>query len=71
MAAVIEKTKEATTGKTLEDVREEIKKRKIEFLFAQFVDMYARPSGKLVPANHLDDLFTEGAGFAEIGRAHV
>jgi glutamine synthetase len=71
MAAVIEKTKEATTGKTLEDVREEIKKRKIEFLFAQFVDMYSRPSGKLVPANHLDDLFTEGAGFAGFAAGEI
>ena len=28
----------------------------IEFLFAQFVDMHGKPSAKLVPAHHLDDL---------------
>ena len=62
MAAVIEKAK--PKGMTLDDVRKEIKRLKVEFLFAQFVDMSARPSAKLVPAHHLDDLFTEGAGFA-------
>ena len=36
----------------------------IEFLFAQFVDMHGKPSAKLVPAHHLDDLLTDGAGFA-------
>ena len=38
--------------------------REIEFLFAQFVDMHGKPSAKLVPAHHIDDLLTEGAGFA-------
>ena len=37
--------------------------------------MYARPSAKLVPAKNLDDLVTDGAGFAgfaagEIGQVH-
>ena len=36
----------------------------IEFLFAQFVEMYGKPNAKLVPANHLEDVFAEGAGFA-------
>ena len=36
----------------------------IEFLFAQFVDMHGKPSAKLVPAHHIDDLLTDGAGFA-------
>jgi glutamine synthetase len=71
MAAVVEEKTQATTGKTLEDVREEIKRRKIDFLFAQFVDMYARPSGKLVHAGHLDDLFREGAGFAGFAAGEI
>ena len=54
----------ATTEPTVEDIRREAKERGIEFFFAQFVDMYARPSAKLVPAANLDDLVTEGAGFA-------
>jgi glutamine synthetase len=47
-----------------EDVRRIVHDRRIEFLFAQFVDMHGKPSAKLVPAHHLDDLLGEGAGFA-------
>src|SRR5581483_7841369 len=47
-----------------DDVRRIIRDRKIEFLFAQFVDMHGKPSAKLVPAHHIDDLLTGGAGFA-------
>ena len=36
----------------------------VQFLFAQFVDMHGKPSAKLVPASHLDDLLADGAGFA-------
>jgi glutamine synthetase len=49
---------------SIEDIRREIEARDIEFLLAQFVDMHAKPSAKLVPASHLDDLFRDGAGFA-------
>ena len=47
-----------------DDVRRVIRDRHIEFLFAQFVDMHGKPSAKLVPAHHIDDLLTDGAGFA-------
>jgi len=47
-----------------DDVRRIVKEENIEFLFAQFVDMHGKPSAKLVPAHHLDDLLSEGAGFA-------
>jgi glutamine synthetase len=47
-----------------DDVRRIVGEGNIEFLFAQFVDMHGKPSAKLVPAHHLDDLLTEGAGFA-------
>ena len=50
--------------KTEDDVRRIVKDEGIEFLFAQFVDMHGKPSAKLVPAHHLDDLLTDGAGFA-------
>ena len=47
---------------------EAIKKRAeedgIEFFFAQFVDMNAKPSAKLVPMSNFEGLVTEGAGFA-------
>ena len=59
---------------TVEDIRKEVADRGIEFFFAQFVDMYGRPSAKLVPAQNLDDLVADGAGFAgfaagELGQA--
>ena len=41
-----------------------VKDNGIEFLFAQFVDMHGKPSAKLVPAHHIDDLLEDGAGFA-------
>jgi glutamine synthetase len=47
-----------------DDVRRIVKDGGIEFLFAQFVDMHGKPSAKLVPAHHIDDLLGEGAGFA-------
>jgi glutamine synthetase len=47
-----------------DDVRRIVSDNRIEFLFAQFVDMHGKPSAKLVPAHHLDDLLTDGAGFA-------
>ena len=36
----------------------------IEFFFAQFVDMNAKPSAKLVPIGNWENMVTEGAGFA-------
>ncbi|HSD01306.1 MAG TPA: hypothetical protein VLB81_02995, partial [Gaiellales bacterium] len=36
----------------------------IEFFFAQFVDMNAKPSAKLVPMSNYEGMVTEGAGFA-------
>jgi glutamine synthetase len=50
--------------KNEDDVRRIVKNQGIEFLFAQFVDMHGKPSAKLVPAHHLDDLLSDGAGFA-------
>lgn len=49
---------------TVDDVRKAISDEGIEFLFAQFVDMHGKPSAKLIPAHHLDDLLEDGAGFA-------
>jgi glutamine synthetase len=53
-----------TVAPSIEEVRRHSEERGIEFYFAQFVDMYARPSAKLVPAAYLDDLVAEGVGFA-------
>ena len=43
----------------------------IEFFFAEFVDLYARPSAKLVPASNLDGLLKEGAGFAGFAAGEI
>jgi glutamine synthetase len=56
---------------TLDGVRKEIEQRGIEFLFAQFVDMYGRQSAKLVPAEHLDGLVEDGAGFAGFAAGEI
>src|SRR3989441_10200041 len=52
------------TGTTVEEIRSRSEDLGVEFYFAQFVDMYGRPSAKLVPAAYLDDLVSDGAGFA-------
>ncbi len=58
-------------GPSIEHIRELAQERGIEFYFAQFVDMYARPSAKLVPAANLDDLVKEGAGFAGFAAGEI
>ena len=49
---------------SVEEVRTLVDEMGIEFVFAQFVEMYGKPNAKLVPATHLEDVFAEGAGFA-------
>src|ERR1022692_1997351 len=53
-----------TTPQDSDDVRKIVKDGGIEFLFAQFVDMHGKPSAKLVPATHIGELLSDGAGFA-------
>src|SRR6266576_2302374 len=60
-----------TVAPSVEDIRRLSQERGVEFYFAQFVDMYARPSAKLVPAVHLDDLVTDGAGFAGFAAGEI
>ena len=60
-----------TVAPTIEDVRRLSQERGVEFYFAQFVDMHARPSAKLVPAAYLDNLVTEGAGFAGFAAGEI
>jgi len=49
---------------TLEDVRALVTDRQVEFLLCSFVELTGAPKAKLVPATHLDEVATEGAGFA-------
>jgi glutamine synthetase len=59
------------TAPLVDDIRRISEERGIEFYFAQFVDLYARPSAKLVPAANLDTLLTEGAGFAGFAAGEI
>src|SRR6202011_995997 len=56
---------------TVEEVRKRVDDLGIDFIFAQFVDLHARPSAKLVPAQHLEDLFQDGAGFAGLAAGDI
>src|SRR5918996_2291174 len=59
---------------TAASVWQDMQERGVEFVFAQFVDMYARPSAKLVPVGSreaFDGLLTEGAGFAGFAAGEI
>jgi glutamine synthetase len=56
---------------TADEVRDYVRARGIQFVFAQFVDMHGKPNAKLVPTTHLDDLFTDGAGFAGFAAGEI
>ncbi len=56
---------------TADDVRSYVAEHGIEYLFAQFVDMHGKPSAKLVPAHHLDDLLDAGVGFAGFAAGEI
>src|SRR6266852_9474883 len=56
---------------SVEEIRQRSNELGIEFYFAQFVDMYARPSAKLIPAANLDSLVAEGAGFAGFAAGEI
>src|SRR5918911_2799549 len=62
---------EPTAAPTVEEIRRRSEERGVQFYFAQFVDMYARPSAKLVPAQNLDSLVEEGAGFAGFAAGEI
>ncbi|MBA3332788.1 MAG: type III glutamate--ammonia ligase [Actinobacteria bacterium] len=59
------------TEPTVEEIRSRSEDLGVEFYFAQFVDMYGRPSAKLVPAAYLDDLVSDGAGFAGFAAGEI
>src|SRR5581483_6441942 len=55
----------------LDEIRKIAQGRGVEFFFAQFVDLYGRPSAKLVPASSLDSLVEDGAGFAGFAAGEI
>jgi glutamine synthetase len=55
----------------IEEIRRYADERGIQFYFAQFVDLHARPSAKLVPAASFDQLVRDGAGFAGFAAGEI
>ncbi len=49
---------------TLDQVKELVNEKGIEFILCSFVEMNGMPKAKVVPVTHLDDMAAEGAGFA-------
>src|SRR5690625_1754144 len=56
---------------TLEDVKKLIKEHDIEFIFASFTEVQGKSSAKLVPASQVDQLFSDGVGFAGFAAGHI
>ena len=54
--ATTEQAQNTKPDSAADEVRRVVSEQGIEFLFAQFVDMHGKPSAKLVPAHHIDDL---------------
>ena len=57
-----------TAPTSADEVRAYIRNSSVEFLFAQFVDMHAKPNAKLVPAGHIDDLSDGRRGLRRLRR---
>ncbi|HEY4556912.1 MAG TPA: type III glutamate--ammonia ligase [Enteractinococcus sp.] len=56
---------------TVEDVKRLIEEHDIEFIFASFTEIQGKSSAKLVPASQVDDLFSEGVGFAGFAAGQI
>lgn len=50
--------------KSLAEAKQFLEKHQIKFILAQFVDIHGAAKVKAVPASHLEDVLTAGAGFA-------
>ena len=48
----------------LSEAKRFLSDNKIKFILAQFVDIHGVAKTKAVPAGHLEDIVTDGAGFA-------
>src|SRR6185312_9567953 len=69
--ATTEQAQNTQPDSAADEVRRVVSEQGIQFLFAQFVDMHGKPSAKLVPAHHIDDLLEDGAGFAGFAAGDV
>ena len=57
--ATTEQAQNSKPESAADEVRRVVSEQGIQFLFAQFVDMHGKPSAKLVPAHHIDDLMSD------------
>lgn len=48
----------------MKDLREQLKRQGVHTLLVQFTDLHGAGRGKFVPLAHLDDVLTDGVGFA-------
>ena len=53
------------------DLKALIQEKGIEYFLCSFVEMSGIPKAKLVPATALDDMVTDGAGFAGFAAGNV
>ncbi|WP_210161629.1 type III glutamate--ammonia ligase [Rhodopseudomonas sp. B29] len=57
----------APKGAELQDMHAFLRQAGVRYLLAQFVDLHGVAKSKAVPVQHLEDLITDGAGFAGAG----
>ncbi len=55
----------------LEQVRSMVNEKGIDYFLCSFVEMAGTPKAKLVPATNLDEMATEGAGFAGFAAGNI
>lgn len=64
MSGLVELKESVSAAEKKEVVREDLKKRGVDFLLAEFVDIHGSPKVKQVPVNCFDGIVDGGAGFA-------
>lgn len=58
-------------AESIDDVRRIIKDNEIEFIFASFGEVRGKSNAKLVPASQVEDLFSQGVGFAGFAAGEI
>ncbi len=58
------KTTKTTAPTTLDELRKRLTEDGVQYILAQFVNIHGSAKVKMVPARNVDDILTDGAGFA-------
>lgn len=56
---------------TVDDAKWLVKEKGVEFFLCSFVELSGAPKAKLVPAGHLDEMASEGGGFAGFAAGEI